>query len=234
VSDLLHSFSTSGLATDMSSVLEDGGDGDTLFNRAMLFNNARDNRGLMLINKDTEEFFQFNTPLSGLDKLQAQSQEHMSAPSHIPLVKLFGITPTGLNASSEGEIMVFNDFTHAMQEVLFRWPLDKVLKILQCHCFGKIYPEIGFEFQSLTELDGEALSRVRKSDAEAGATYIAGGVITNAEERQRIANDPNSGYNGLNVDDVPEIPATEPEGNPGDDTENGGDDNTDAGGKPNA
>lgn len=233
VSDLIHSFSTSGLATDMAATLE-GGNGDDLFRRAQLFNQARDNRGMMIINKDTEEFFQHNTPLSGLNDLQAQSQEHMSAPSHIPLVKLFGISPAGLNASSEGEIMVFYDFVKACQEILFRAELDKVLKIVQLDLFGSIEEGIGYDFEPLTEMDGEALARVRKSDAEAGQMYIVNGVVSNAEERERLASDPNSGYNGLQVEDMPEMPDVpgsnrEPDGeereaveNP-DDTEDGGD-----------
>jgi hypothetical protein len=87
VSDVVHSFSVSGLRTNMASVLS-GTDDAQFFARAQLFNTLRDNRGLMMLDKDSEEFFQFNTPLGGLDSLQAQSQEQMSSVSSIPLVKL--------------------------------------------------------------------------------------------------------------------------------------------------
>jgi hypothetical protein len=70
-----------------------------MLKRAQLFNMMRDNRGVMMLDKDSEEFFQHNTPLSSLTELQAQAQEHMAAPTHIPLVKLTGVTPAGLNAS---------------------------------------------------------------------------------------------------------------------------------------
>ena len=211
VSDLLHSFSISGLLTDMSSTLS-GGDGADLFKRAQLFNQIRDNRGLMILDKEAEEFFQFNTPLSGLDKLQAQSQEHMAAPSHTPLVKLLGITPTGLNASSDGEIAVYYDYIRAQQENIFTQPLNKVLQIIQLDLFGEIDDAIGFEYQPLKELDGEALSRVRKSDADAGVAYIAAGVISPEEERTRLAEDPSSGYTSLEAADVPEEPGDPDQG----------------------
>jgi phage-related protein (TIGR01555 family) len=110
VSDLLHSFSVSGLKTNMGSVLDGEDDGLGMYARAQMFNQTRDNRGLMLIDKDTEEFFNVSTPLTTLDKLQAQSQEHMASVSGIPLVKLLGITPSGLNATSDGEIRVFYDW----------------------------------------------------------------------------------------------------------------------------
>lgn len=198
ISDLIHSFSTSGLLTNLSTILSGGAD-EGIFDRADLFNKLRDNRGLMLLDKDTEEFFQFNTPLSGLDALQAQSQEHMSAVSGVPLVKLLGITPSGLNASSEGEIRVFYDHIAALQEKLFRDPLTKLLNIIQLSEFGEIDPDITFTFEPLYELNDPEKAQVRKTDAETDSVLIASGVIAPDESRARIAADPESGYNGLDL-----------------------------------
>ncbi len=196
VSELVHCFSTSGLKTDMQAVLA-GGTGDDIINRAQFFNQMRDNRGLMLLDKDNEEFFQFHTPLGGLDRLQAQAQEQMAAPSHIPLVKLFGITPNGLNASSEGEIKVFYDYVQAMQQTLFTDPLVKLLQIIQLHLFGEIYDDITFEYCPLEQMNDEQELNISKGKAEMGATLIQAGVISKEEERQRLAGDPLSGYDGL-------------------------------------
>jgi|GEM_PF-2381616 len=196
ISDLVHSFSITGIKTDLQATLA-GGNGDDLIRRAELFNKTRDNRGLMILNHDTEEFFQHNTPLSGLDKLQAQAQEQMAAPCHIPLIKLLGITPSGLNSSSDSEIRVFYDYVHAMQEALFTDPLEIILKVIQLDLFGEIDSNITFDYEPLYELDGEALARVRKSDADTAQVLIHGGVISAGEERLRLVGDPNSGYQGL-------------------------------------
>gem|GEM_PF-1999181 len=196
ISDLVHSFSITGIKTDLQATLA-GGNGDDLIRRAELFNKTRDNRGLMILNHDTEEFFQHSTPLSGLDKLQAQAQEQMAAPCHIPLIKLLGITPSGLNSSSDSEIRVFYDYVHAMQEALFTDPLEIILKVIQLDLFGEIDSNITFDYEPLYELDGEALARVRKSDADTAQVLIHGGVISAAEERLRLVGDPNSGYQGL-------------------------------------
>lgn len=205
VNDMLHSFSISGIATDLSSTLA-GGDGEDLLQRAQLFVEGRDNQDLMLINKDSEEFFQFNVPLSGLDSLQAQAQEHMAAPSHVPLVKLTGVTPSGLNASSEGEISVFYDHVKAMQGQVFTKHLTTILNILQLNKYGKIDPTIGFEYVELRDLDGESLARVRKADADAGVAYVTACILDPIEERKRLAADPASGYAGIDAEDVPEPP----------------------------
>lgn len=207
VSDLLHSFSLSGIKTDMSAILGGSDDGDTnIILRAELYNRLRDNRGLMLLSKDEEEFFQFNTPLSGLDALLAQSQEQMAAPSHTPLVKLLGITPSGLNAGTEGEIAVYYDHIRAMQENLLRDPLDKLLKLVQLHLFGKVNDNITFDFVPLRQMSETELSTIRKSDTDRDIAYIQAGVVSAEEVRGRLAGEPGSGYNGIDVEDVPEMP----------------------------
>lgn len=203
VSDIVHSFSVSGLKTNMEATLA-GDAGTQLIARAQLFNQTRDNRGLMLLDKESEEFFQFNTPLSGLDALQAQAQEQMSAVSSIPLVKLLGITPTGLNASSDGEIRVFYDFIHSMQEI-HRETLKRAIDIVQLSEFGEIDPAIDFRFVPLYQLSELEQATARKTDADTDAVLIQSGVISQEEARSRVAADPESPYHGLDIDDGPEI-----------------------------
>lgn len=200
VSDLVHSFSVSGIKTNMASILTGGANTD-LFARAELFNKMRDNRGVFMLDKDTEEFFQFNTPLGGLDALQAQAQEQMASVSNIPLVKLLGIQPAGLNASADGEIRVFYDHIAAMQQMMFSANLSSVLDIIQLSEFGEIDPEIGFEFEPLYAMDEVQRSTVRKNDADTDVALITGGVISPDDSRRRLAADPESLYHGLEVND---------------------------------
>lgn len=211
VSELVHSFSTSGVKTDMQAVLS-GGNGDDILHRAQLFNQMRDNRGLMLLDKDNEEFFQFHTPLGGMESLQAQAQEQMAAPCHIPLVKLFGITPHGLNASSEGEIKVFYDYIQAMQQTLLTDPLVKILQIIQLHLFGEVYDDITFEYCPLEQMNEQQEVSISKAKVEIGTALLQAGVISKEEERQRLAADPLSGYDGLGDGLSGELPEQEQAG----------------------
>lgn len=214
VSDLVHSFSTSGIFTNLSSILNNGS-GEELFHRLEMFNRMRDNRGVMALNKDEEEFFQFNTPLSGVDALQAQAQEQMASVPGIPIVKLLGIQPAGLNASSDGEIRVFYDHIHSTQEDIFADPIKVVLEVIQLSKFGEIDPDIGFEFEPLWQMDDEALSHIRKSDADAAVAYIEAGVLSAEEERIRLSGDPNSGYAGIDLNSP--LPLDDTDGDDGDD-----------------
>jgi hypothetical protein len=197
VNDLINNFSITVIATDMSATLEEGSDGSSFLNRLKLFIQSRSNQGIGAINKDTEEVVQVNTPLSGLSELQAQSQEHMAAPGHIPLIKMFGITPTGLGATGEGEIQCWYDWIGAYQNKFYGPHYDKLLIIAQCDLFGKVDDDISYEWVKLDEPTAKELAEIRKSDADAGTGYINAGVISPDEERERLQDDPESGYSNL-------------------------------------
>lgn len=200
VGDLVHSFSINGVKIDMQSTLS-GESGDDLFARIDVFNRMRDNKGCFVLDKETEEFFQINTPISGLEGLQAQAQEQMASVSSIPIVFLLGITPQGLNASSEGEILVFETTIHSMQELLFRTPLETVIKIIQLSLFGEIDEEITFSFRPLREMTAKEQADIRKIDADTDAVLIGNQVITPNDALNRVANDPTSPYHGLDTNE---------------------------------
>jgi phage-related protein (TIGR01555 family) len=210
VNDIISAFSVFVLKTNMSVALQ--GDGQELFKRAELFNLLRSNRGLMMLDKDAEDFENVSAPLGGLDKLQAQAQEHMAAVSHIPLVKLLGIQPAGLNASSEGEIRSFYDYIHAFQEHLFRDKIHKLLGLVMLSLWGKVDPDINFEFEPLWSLDEKGEAEVEKIRAETDGILIDNGQITPAEARARVARDPGSQYSSIDVDDVPDLEDEEENG----------------------
>lgn len=205
VSDLISAFSIMVLKTPMDRLMATGG--DQLVNRLAFFNQMRDNRGLMAVDKETEELANVSAPLGGLEALQAQAQEHLASISGIPLVKLLGIQPAGLNSSSDGEIRCFYDWIHASQESLFRPNLERIINLIQLHLFGRIDDEITFSFEPLWSMSELEAAQVRKTHAETGQILIDGGTIAPAEERQRIADDPDTPYHGLDVEDVPDIGA---------------------------
>ncbi|MDE2434719.1 MAG: DUF1073 domain-containing protein [Sphingomonadales bacterium] len=205
VSDLISAFSVMVLKTNMESVLA-GGPGDALFTRVDMFNKMRDNRGAFVIDKGEEDFTNVSAPIAGLHELQAQAQEQMSSISSIPLVILLGITPSGLNASSEGEIRVFYDAIMAYNERVCAPALRTLLDVVQLSVFGKIEDDIAFEFESLWEMSDKDKADVRKSDAEADVGYINAGVVDAEEVRERLRNDETSLFHGVDLSGPPPEP----------------------------
>jgi uncharacterized protein len=195
VSDTVKQFSITGILTDLQQALQPGAAQD-LAMRSELFNRMRDNRNLAFLDKATEEFFQLNTPLSGLDALQSQAQEQMSAVSHIPLVILLGITPSGLNASSEGEIRVWYDYVAGYQENTLTPFIQNVLRIVQLSLFGKIDESIFFDWEQLHELTALEDAERQKHEAETDLIYVDAQVMTPQQVADRLNNDLTSMYSG--------------------------------------
>jgi phage-related protein (TIGR01555 family) len=197
VSDIIHAFTVWVLKTDMSQVLSAGG-AENFYNRLSIFNLGRDNHGVMGINKETEEFQNVSANLGSLDKLQAQAQEHMCAPTGLPLVYLTGITPAGLNASSQDEIEIFQDTAAANQEI-YTPHLSKILNLVQLSLFGVIDPDIGFEWNQLKVITDEQRATIRKTEAETDQIHVTNGVLFPEEVRTRIAGEEDSPYHGIDL-----------------------------------
>ena len=206
VSDLINNFSIVVLKTAMDQVLTGGDDGSNLFARIKLFTATRSNKGLMALDKDREELEQIAVPLGGLHELQAQAQEQMCAASREPSIIMTGIAPSGFGNTSEGEIRVWYDWIHAQQEAHYRSILDSMLNIVQISMYGEIDPDITFEFNPLYQMTEEQLSTIRVNDSVRAGNLIDRGIIDAEEERERLARDPESGYQGIDVEREIELP----------------------------
>jgi phage-related protein (TIGR01555 family) len=207
VSDLVQAFSVLVLKTVMGAQLLEGG--EELFARADFFNLLRQNNGLLLIDKESEDLQNVAAPLGGLDALQAQAQEHMASASHIPIIKLLGIQPAGLNASSEGEIRTFYDWIAAFQELLFREPLTTCVDFVQLHLWGEVDPEITYEFVDLWQLDEATKATVEQTKAATHQIYADLGAVQPEDIRTAVQADPDSPYHGLDLAPMPEPPSPE-------------------------
>ena len=222
VADLVNNFSKMILLTDMAEILQ-GDANNTLQMRLQLAIQHGSNQGWFAANKDSEDIKNVSVPLGTLDALQAQAQEHQCAVTRIPLVKQFGISPSGLNATSEFEIVVFYDFIAAMQEKVLDAPIKTALQAIQLHLFGEIDDSIVHDYVPLKELDGEALARVQKMKADGAQIYVTMGAISPDEVRDALQHDPDSGYQNLSGDapGPPALDLIEAEGASGGDKDDG-------------
>lgn len=215
VSNITANFSKLVLKTDMAGNMgapqggmEWGGVNQaSIQGRAAFMQQVSEGQDTIVADHQNEDVSIIATPLGGLSDLQAQAMEAMASIPGIPLVKLFGITPNGLNASSEGEIRVFYDEIAAFQENNLRPVLERILRLVQLHLWGDVDDAIDFDFVNLWQLDDEKAAMVEKTKAETDKVNIEAGKITPDEARMREEQDQNSIYRGVNLSgDAPGIP----------------------------
>lgn len=208
VSDLLHAFTVWQLGSNLAETLTPGGDG--LFRRLELFNLMRDNKGMMLTDKETEELNNLSVPLGTLDALLAQSQEQMCSVAKTPTVKLLGIDAHGLNASSEGSMRAYYDSIHATQPKVLGPNLDRIFKFAQINLWGKVDEDLSYDWVNLWSLDEKQVAEVQKITADTDAVLVEIGAIGPDEVRERVAGDEDSPHPSLDLSVLPE-PSEQPD-----------------------
>lgn len=126
---------------------------------------------------------------------------HNCSASRIPLVKLTGISPSGLNASGDAELSVFADEIHASQEAMFGDHIAKLVGLVQLGLYGEVDTDIVAEFVPLEEMNESERATLQKTQADMDVALIDAGVLSPNESRARLAKDPTSPYPGLDTDD---------------------------------
>lgn len=200
---LLNKFSLTIWKTDMSAFLS-GGDCNSLTQRVKYFNAQRNNDGTALIDKELEDMVQINTPLSGVTDIVSMSLDLAPVILGISKDKYFGDLPKGLNASSEGTNRIYYDKIQSLNEKIAYDNVEKVIKILQLNRYGEINDNISFQFAPLWEMDERERAEINKIHADTAAVYVDRGCLSQEEVRGALANNPDSGYSNIDVDDVPE------------------------------
>lgn len=196
--DAIKTFSIICMMTNLGAQMED----ETMSGlraRIEMFNLMRSNAGTMVVDKETEDLKNLAVPLTGLKELQQQALEALAFPGGIPLIKLLGITPSGLNASGDGEIEVWQDHVSSYQEQYIYDRLEKIFQAAQLNIWGEIDPDISFEFVHLAQMSEETQAIIEKMQAETDGQYVQNGTILPAESRERVAKDRASMYNGINL-----------------------------------
>lgn len=201
---LLTKFSLTVFKTKMDDILFASGGTAELDARIRYMIQSMSNDGVLAVDKESEDVIKLETPLSGVTDIVRQSLEILAALNRTPAVKLLGISPSGFNATGESDIRNYYDHISSQQEKVLRDGVKKALDCIQLHLRGKIDPSITFDFAPLGEEDRAALSAYQKTKADTIAVYMDRDIISPEEARKVLADDPDSGFAGIDPDDVPE------------------------------
>ena len=201
---LLTKFSLTVLKTDMQAIFAGQMDGN-LDRRLQYFVQKRDNDGVMVIDYANEDIIKLETPLSGVTDIVRQNMEMVAAMFGEPVVKLWGISPGGFNSTGEADMQNHYDHIKSVQEKIFRDPLKHALDVLQLNKFGVIDDALTFNFAPLGEDDDKLMADTQLAKANTAAIFIDRGVVSPAEARKALSEDPKSQFTNIDPDaEVPE------------------------------
>ncbi|EFF82121.1 phage-associated protein, HI1409 family [Acinetobacter haemolyticus ATCC 19194] len=135
------------------------------------------NEGMTLMDaEDTFETHQYS--FTGLDNLLLQFGQQISGATGIPLVRLFGQSPAGLNATGESDLANYYDNINQQQEGRLRTPLQILYAVLSMSVVGKPLPDsFDFQFASLWQLGDDKKAEVAKNVVDAVSAAEESGLI---------------------------------------------------------
>ena len=200
---LLNKFSMLVFKTSMGDIFNGGADFGQLDARMQILTRNQSNDGVFAIDKEAEDVVKVETPLSGVVDIVRQSLETLAAMNRTPAVKLLGISPSGFNATGESDLRNYYDHVLSQQEKVLRAPIKAMLDILQISLTGTFDSGINFDFRPLSEDDKNATAMTQQVKINSLCALLDRDVVAVEEVRKVLAEDPDSGLNNIDPDDVP-------------------------------
>ena len=202
---MLSKYACTVFKTDMNEVLSGGSDNE-IRKRIQYFAQNRDNDGIMTVDKEFEDIVLSNHTLSGVTDIVKQQMEIVAAMFGEPAVKLWGISPAGLNATGEADMRSHYDHINAIQERIMRDPLEYLVKLLQLNMGVPVDENLSFEFVPLSDEDEKLQAEIQKLKVDSMSQLFDRGIVSGQEARHVLATDPASGFDDIDEDSVPEPP----------------------------
>ena len=130
-----------------------------------------------LILDASETFDKKANSFSGLNTIVIQFMQALCAVADIPMTRLFGMSPGGLNSTGDGDLSNYYDMVNAKQEAELRPRLAKLDQVLLRSALGRMPEDYDFTFNSLWQVSDETKSKIQQARASVDKIYWEMGVV---------------------------------------------------------
>jgi phage-related protein (TIGR01555 family) len=148
--------------------------------------------GLTVIDAEDDFGAQTHSAFSGLSEALQQFGQQLSGALQIPLVRLFGQSPGGMNSSGESDLRTYYDGIMQQQERSLRVPFDWLFRVIARSERINLPENFNFKFKSLWEMTPEQKGNIASVRSAAVLQAQAAGVIdvaTALKELRQIGRD---------------------------------------------
>jgi len=160
-------------------------DGENIVKKRLeIIDLSRSVNNMILLDKD-ELFSKQSSSVAGISDIMHNFMLYLSGVTGIPVTKLFGQAPAGLNATGESDIRNFYDHIKSQQEEVLLPMLKKLHRYIMLSrdmgFKGKIDDDIVIEFNPLWQMNAQEDAAWKKTIAETDKIYLDTGVVSAAE-----------------------------------------------------
>lgn len=159
---------------------------DAFIEQMKLVRTMQSNEGLTVLD-GSDEFETHAYTFAGLDDLLLQFGQQLSGATQIPLVRLFGQSPAGLNSTGESDLRTYYDNIAKEQDQKLRSGVGRILELVARSELGQELPDgFAFEFVPLWQLTAEQKATVAKTKTDAIVAAENCGLISPATAAKEL------------------------------------------------
>lgn len=168
----------------------------------------RDNYGVKVVDKETEDVAQHETALGGFDEVLMTQYQLVASIAEVPATKLLGTSPKGFNATGDYEAQSYRETLESVQT-------NDLTELLERHhaivMRSDVAPKLGISpvntdvvWHPLDSPTAEEWANINKIKAETDRIYWEIGSVDDLDIFKKIRADKNSDYFGLEerIDDT--------------------------------
>lgn len=136
----------------------------------------RSNFGMQLVNKgDRIENTQYT--FTGLQEVYDSMCLDLSGASRIPVTKLFGRSPAGMNATGESDLRNYYDYVDTLRENVLRPLLERILPVVCMSAWGAVPEDLDIQFPALWTPTAREVAEIAERKALAIRDVFQAGLL---------------------------------------------------------
>lgn len=160
--------------------------------------------GITMIDADDEYASEHHGAFSGLSDVMLQFGQQLSGALQIPLVRLFGQSPAGLNSTGESDVRTYYDNVNSQQNKVMKVGVTKLYQVLAISMGITIPDNFRIAFRPLWQLTEEQRATIAKTVVEAVSAAKEIGLISDyvAMSELRQISDITGIFTNIKDDDI--------------------------------
>lgn len=148
-----------------------------LYNSMTLQNILKSNMGALVLGKD-DEYENYQYSFGGLNDIYESFMLDVAGATEIPVTKLFGRAPAGMNATGESDMQNYYNLIEQRQSSQLEPILDKLLPILFVSEFGAIPDDLDYVFNPIETPSDDDLANIVDKKANIIINAYNAGLIS--------------------------------------------------------
>ncbi len=151
----------------------------------------KSNFGMQLVNRG-DQIKNTQYTFTGLQEVYDSMCLDLSGASRIPVTKLFGRSPAGMNATGENDLRNYYDYVDTLREAKLRPILEKLLPVLAMSAWGAVPDGLDITFPPLWTPTAKEVAEIAKTKSEAIVSGYQAGLLnvdTAQKELKKLADE---------------------------------------------